>query len=69
MLDGAQAQLGERLGGTPSLELMGLPSVPERARPALGDERYEAATAEGRGMPLHDVIRFARGDGRPARAS
>jgi len=62
VLDGAQAQLGERLGGTPSLELMGIPSVPERARPALGDERYEAATAEGRGMPLHDVIRFARGD-------
>ena len=65
VLDAAQAQQAERIGGTPSLELMGIPGVPERARPALGDERYEAAAAHGRGMPLSDVIHLARGDDRP----
>jgi hypothetical protein len=48
---------------------MGIPSVAERARTELGNERYEAATAEGRRMPLNDVIRFARGDDRPDRRS
>jgi len=65
MLDGAQAQLAERLGGTPSLELMGIPAVAERARTELGNERYEAATARGRSMPLPDVSRLARGDDAP----
>ena len=62
VLDAAQARHAERLGGTPSLELMGIPGVPERARSALGAEPYEAAAAHGRSMPLHDVIRLARGD-------
>ena len=62
MLDSAQAQLAERLGGTPSLDLMGIPAVAERARTELGDERYEAACARGRSMPLHEVIRLARDD-------
>jgi hypothetical protein len=62
VLDGAQARIAERLGGTPSFDVMGIPLVAERARTELGDERYEAATARGRSMPLHDVIRLARGD-------
>jgi hypothetical protein len=62
VLDAAQTLLAERLGGTPSLDLMGIPSVSERARAALGDELYEAAAAHGRSMPLRDVIRLARGD-------
>ncbi|HEV8054410.1 MAG TPA: adenylate/guanylate cyclase domain-containing protein [Candidatus Limnocylindrales bacterium] len=65
VLDGAQAQLGERLGGTPSLELMGIPAVAERARTELGNERYVAATARGRSMPLPDVFRLARGNDAP----
>ncbi|MDQ3691499.1 MAG: adenylate/guanylate cyclase domain-containing protein [Chloroflexota bacterium] len=66
VLDSAQAQLAERLGGTPSLELMGIPAVAERARTELGSERYEAACARGRSMPLLDVIRLARDDDAPA---
>ncbi len=62
VLDGAQAQLAERLGGTPGFEVMGIPTVAERARTEIGGERYEAAYASGRSMPLGDVIRLARGD-------
>ena len=62
VLDAAQAQHAERLGGTPSLELMGIPGVPQRARDALGDAPYDAAAAHGRSMPLHDAIRLARGE-------
>ena len=69
VLDGAQAQQAERLGGTPSLELMGIPAVAERARTELGNERYEAASARGRSMPLDEAIRLARGDDRPNRPS
>jgi hypothetical protein len=61
VLDGAQAQLAERLGGTPGFEVMGIPTVAERARSELAKERYEAAYARGRSMPLGDVIRLARG--------
>ncbi|MBA2313775.1 MAG: hypothetical protein H0V87_00170, partial [Chloroflexi bacterium] len=53
---------GEQLGGTPDFELMGVPNVPDRARAELGDERYEAAAARGRAMPMDDVINLARGD-------
>jgi predicted ATPase len=69
VLDSAQAQIAERLGGTPSLDLMGIPAVTERARTELGNERYEAATARGRSMALDDVIRLARGDDAPDRPS
>jgi predicted ATPase/class 3 adenylate cyclase len=69
VLDGAQAQLAERLGGTPGFEVMGIPTVAERARPEIGDERYEAAYARGRSMPLDEVIRLARGDDAPDRPS
>ena len=69
VLDSAQAQIAERLGGTPRLDLMGIPAVAERARTELGNERYEAASARGRSMPLPDVIRLARGDDAPDRAS
>jgi len=62
VLNAAQAKLGEQLGGTPSLELMGVPNVPDGARVDLGDERYEAAEARGRAMPIGDVINLARGD-------
>ena len=69
VLDSAQAQIAERLGGTPRLDLMGIPAVAERARTELGDERYEAAAARGRSMPIHEVIRLARGDDAPDRPS
>ncbi len=62
VLHAAQAKLGEQLGGTPDFELMGVPNVPDRARAELGDERYEAAAARGRAMPVDDVINLARGD-------
>lgn len=66
VLDGAQAKLGEQLGGTPGFELMGVPKVADRARAALGDERYEAAAARGRRMPIDEAIAFARGDATPS---
>lgn len=59
VLDAAQAQLAERLGGTPSFALMGIPDVAKRARAELGDERYEAAAAAGRSAPIDEVIRVA----------
>ena len=62
VLDGAQAQIAERRGGTPGFDVMGIPAVAERARTELGNERYQAAAARGRSMPLGDVIRLARGD-------
>jgi predicted ATPase/class 3 adenylate cyclase len=69
VLDGAQARLVESVGGTPGFELMGIPSVAQRARAELGTERYEAVTALGRSMALNDVIRLARGDDAPDRPS
>jgi hypothetical protein len=62
LLDGAQAQIAERLGGTPGFEVMGIPPVAERARAEIDGERYEGAYARGRSMALRDVIRLARGD-------
>ena len=59
VLDAAQAQLAERLGGTPSFALAGIGDVPTRARAELGDERYQAAVARGRSMPLDEIIRLA----------
>jgi predicted ATPase/class 3 adenylate cyclase len=59
VLHGAQAQLADRLGGTPTFELVGIPDVGERARAELGPARYEAALARGRSMPLDEVVRLA----------
>jgi len=59
VLDAAQAQLAERLGGTPSLALVGIPDVADRARAELGDEHYEAAVARGRSASLEEVIALA----------
>ena len=38
---------------------MGIPSVADRARAQLGNERYEAAAAAGGVMPLEEVIHVA----------
>jgi len=59
ILDAAQAQLTEGLGGAPSFQLMGIPDVSERARTELGDERYGAAVARGRSATLEEVIALA----------
>ncbi len=65
VLDSAQAQLTERLGGAPSFQLMGIPDVSERARADLGDERYEAAVASGLSASLEKIIALAcEGPGR-----
>jgi ATP/maltotriose-dependent transcriptional regulator MalT len=55
----AEEQLAERLGGTPPLELMGIPDIGERARAALGSERYQAASARGRAAPPEEIVRLA----------
>lgn len=62
ILDVAQSRIGERLGGTPSLELVGLPNVQARARKELDDERFEAAVARGRSTPLDEIVRLALAD-------
>ena len=59
VLDSAQAQLTERLGGAPSFQLMGIPGVSERARAELGDERYEAAVASRLSASLEKIIALA----------
>jgi predicted ATPase/class 3 adenylate cyclase len=59
VLKAAEEQLAERLGGTPPLELMGIPDVGERARTELGSERYEAASARGRAAPPEEIVRLA----------
>lgn len=48
VIDAAQTRLGERVGGTPGFALMGIPSIADRARAELGEERYDAATPEPR---------------------
>ena len=62
VLGAAEARLTEELGGTPSLELAGIPNVLERARAALGEERYEAATTQGRSAPLKEIVQLALRD-------
>jgi predicted ATPase/class 3 adenylate cyclase len=59
VLGAAEARLTEELGGTPSLELAGIPNVLERARAELGDEMYEAATTRGRSAPLEEIVQLA----------
>jgi predicted ATPase/class 3 adenylate cyclase len=59
ILIAAQARLAERLGGTPTFNLVGIPDVDDRARAALEPARYEAAVARGRSMPLDEVVRLA----------
>jgi predicted ATPase/class 3 adenylate cyclase len=62
VLGAAEARLTEELGGTPSLELAGIPNVLERARAELGDERYEAAMTQGRFTPLEEIVQLALTD-------
>jgi predicted ATPase len=59
VLIGAQARLVERLGGTPTFDLVGIPDVGDRARAELEPARYEGAVARGRSMPLDEVVRLA----------
>jgi predicted ATPase/class 3 adenylate cyclase len=61
-LDAAVARLAERLGGTPTFELVGIPAVAERARAELGEEDYERAVSRGQLMPVNEVVRFALSD-------
>lgn len=68
ILDAGQAQLAERLGGTPTFQLMGIPEICERARAQLGDEQYEAASAAGRAAPLDELIAQARAISQSPRA-
>jgi predicted ATPase/class 3 adenylate cyclase len=63
VLEAAEAQLAERLGGTPSFGLMGIPDVASRARAELGDEQYEAASTRGRADPLDEIVRLALSGG------
>jgi predicted ATPase/class 3 adenylate cyclase len=58
VLDAAVTQLRERLGGTPTFELMGIPNVRDRAHAELGDDRYDAAAARGRSAPLDAIVRL-----------
>jgi hypothetical protein len=62
VLTAGQAQVAERLGGTPGLQLMGIESVMDRARAALSEERLESAVARGRAMSVPELVAYARGD-------
>lgn len=64
ILDAAQQELTEQLGGTPTFELLGISAASQRARAELGDERYEAAASRGRSTPINDVLDLALDDGR-----
>jgi predicted ATPase/class 3 adenylate cyclase len=55
----AAASLEEELGGTPSIELAGIPDPLTQARAELGDERYGAAVNRGRSMPIDEIVRLA----------
>jgi predicted ATPase/class 3 adenylate cyclase len=62
VLEAAHAKVAERLGGTPSFRLLGIPDVLERARAELDADRYEAAVARGRSAPLDEIVRLALSD-------
>ena len=59
VLGAAEAKLAEGLGGTPSLRLVGIPDVLDRARNELGNDRYEEAVERGRSAPLDEIVRLA----------
>jgi hypothetical protein len=59
VLAAAAAGLDEELGGTPSIELAGIPDPLAQARAELGEERYEAAVNRGRSMPIDEIVRLA----------
>ena len=59
VLAAAAARLDDELGGTPSLELAGIPDPLARARAELGEERYEAAVSRGRSSPIDEIVRLA----------
>jgi predicted ATPase len=59
VLAAAAANLNEELGGTPSIELTGVPDPLAGARAALGQERYEAAVNRGRSSPIDEIVRLA----------
>jgi predicted ATPase/class 3 adenylate cyclase len=69
VLGAAEAQLGERLGGTPSFQLMGIPDVLERARAELSDHRYQAALALGRSAHLDEIVTLALSGATDAKAA
>ncbi|CAN5126842.1 hypothetical protein BH18CHL2_BH18CHL2_08270 [soil metagenome] len=68
VLGGAQAQVAERLGGTPSFTLVGVADVLEQARSELCDERYQLAATRGRSTPLDEIILLALSGGAEAEA-
>ncbi|HYZ46148.1 MAG TPA: adenylate/guanylate cyclase domain-containing protein [Actinomycetota bacterium] len=69
VLSAAEGRLAEQLGGTPSLNLAGIPDVRERARAELGDERYEAALARGRSAGLEEIVQLALSRAAPTEAA
>ena len=68
MLDAAQMQVSERLGGTPTSLLTGIPSASDRAREILGDEVFEDAATRARAMPIQAIIELARSGGLTSRS-
>jgi tetratricopeptide (TPR) repeat protein len=59
VLAAAAAGLGEELGGTPSIELAGVPDPLARARAELESKRYEAAVNRGRSSDIDEIVRLA----------
>ena len=59
VLAAAAAGLDEELGGTPSIELAGIPDPLARARAELGSRRYEAAVNRGRSSHIDEIVRLA----------
>jgi hypothetical protein len=62
VLAAAAVRHAEELGGTPSIELAGIPHPLARARAELESERYDAATARGRSSSIDEIIQYALAD-------
>jgi predicted ATPase/class 3 adenylate cyclase len=59
VLAAAAAGVDEELGGSPSIELAGIPDPLTRARAELGNEQYEAAVNRGRTSHIDEIVRLA----------
>ena len=63
VLASAEERLAEQLGGTPSLDLVGIPDVLKRARAQLSDERFDAAVAAGHSASRDELVQWALSGG------